>query len=324
MILEFYRTTSTGQQKIGQISYEDNILRIDDFCRAFAFTLFGEDPSDRQIVDAMKTAPVRFDGAYVRAVLVGIEEKELGGRWVTISGTRVFIKDGQSPEEALALVKDVQISYGRGLVDAEGVKKKTGLASEDYREMFHLSGHTTEIDFDVTRGGDVEANVFWYKEGVAAGSARRILDGKVAKNDVFDLDEKNKGFGRTLYKQQIDVLTRAGYEEIQLFADITIGRYAWAKMGFNYASQPAFYAKAASEEFGKWASKRGIGEPKGGWPKFKSVRDVAVYKMSGVTMLGKDILNRDVPSSMKMDLGKAFMLDKSPDGHGAWDGALKL
>jgi len=91
MILEFFRTTSTGQQKIGQIEYDKGVLQTDDSCRPFAFTLFGEDLSDKHIVDAMKNAPIRFDGAYVRAKLVKeeLEEKEdLGGRWVNISGSK--------------------------------------------------------------------------------------------------------------------------------------------------------------------------------------------------------------------------------------------
>ncbi len=325
MILEFFRTTSTGQQKIGQISYEDHVLQVDDPCRAFAFTLFGEDPSDRQIVDAMKTGSVRFDGAYVRAALVGkIEEKELGGRWVTISGARVFIKDGQSPEDALALVKDVEVKYGSGL-DSKEAEARSGLSESNYREMFHLPGHTTEVRHRITSVGKFQTRVDWKDaEGNDVGFATRYFDGKVAKNEVFQLDEKNKGLGRTLYKQQIDVLTRAGYEEIQLFADITIGRYAWAKMGFDYVNDPVFMAKNASHQFKAWASKRGIEEPKSGWPTFKSARDAATYKMSGVTMVGKDITNRDVPLSMKMDVGKAFMLDKEPSGHGAWGGVLKL
>ncbi len=239
------------------------------------------------------------------------EEKKGPGRgwWGPPSGTH-------------GKVKDVEIKYEEGL-DAENVKEKTGLAPEDYREMFHLSGYTTEIKQITRVDGSLKTDIYWKDaEGEDVGFAIRILDGKVAKNDVLGLGEKNKGLGRALYKQQIDVLTRAGYEEIQLYADITIGRYAWAKMGFNYAD-PGETA-STSGRFQKWADKRDIKPPKGGWPKFKSAYDVATYKIPGVSMVGKDIANRDVPLSMKMDIGKAFMLDKEPDGHGAWGGVLKL
>jgi len=241
-------------------------------------------------------------------------------------------RGGSSPGTGGA--KEVEIVYGAA-ADAEGVEKATRLTEQDYRDMFHLSGYSAHVEHSlVTVRGKIvgiETKIVWKDEaGETVAKATRGFDGKHKRTMNFDFEveasKQGQGLGRALYRQQIDVLTRAGYKEIALTADITIGRYAWAKVGFDYFDS-ATESSMKSTAFRYWARGRGIEEPAGGWPRFKSAYDVATYKISGVSVLGRNIRNSDVPSDMSMDVGKAFMLDKTEGGqggHGSWDGVLKL
>ena len=126
----------------------------------------------------------------------------------------------------------------------------------------------------------------------------------------------------SLYSRQITRCKERGFDKITLVANVTIGRYAWAKKGFDY--QADWRADNATREFKGWAGKKGIKVPPRGWPKFKSARDVATYKIPGVSVLGSQITNDDVLGSMKLGVGKAFMLDTGQGGHGFWMAALNL
>ena len=132
-------------------------------------------------------------------------------------------------------------------------------------------------------------------------------------------ETQKSGIAHDVLRGVADYAEEQGIEDITLNADITIGRYAWARYGFNYL-EPAVWRREAPLRFRDWAASQGIGEPPGGWPQFETPQEVISYTIPGVTLLGKQIGNRDVRPNLRMEVGKAFMLDDA--GHGDWDGII--
>ena len=68
----FYRTTSSGSKKIGEISNDGGELSTSSAQDELDFLLENVDPGDAKAVDAaLRRAPIVFDGAYLRAEVVG-------------------------------------------------------------------------------------------------------------------------------------------------------------------------------------------------------------------------------------------------------------
>ena len=67
----FYRTTSSGSVKAGEIRYFDGKLEIDDAAREPAKHLLEGAETPGEILDRLQRAPSMFDGAYFRAAYVG-------------------------------------------------------------------------------------------------------------------------------------------------------------------------------------------------------------------------------------------------------------
>lgn len=113
-----------------------------------------------------------------------------------------------------------------------------------------------------------------------------------------------------------------GIETVSLLADITIGRYSWAKYGFGYDPEYGDYAREVTERFPEWAERYGIEKPKAGWPTFQTPQDVISYNIPRVRLTGAQIDNRDIASEDRMKVGKAYMLDYY--GHGDWEGIVTV
>ena len=78
MVVIFYRTTAKGQEEAGRITYDgtDPQPSNEYAGHLMAVLLEGVDPKDRtQVAKALRAAPGRFDGSYLRAAL----EDDRGG-----------------------------------------------------------------------------------------------------------------------------------------------------------------------------------------------------------------------------------------------------
>jgi len=223
------------------------------------------------------------------------------------------------------------ISYGPGAFDNlveindDDIKAMFGLGHMDYRADIKVitvgeHGNVTRLEIDYyDADGSTVANV--------ARELRRMGGEEwMAYNELLDVmpEYQDKGIATSLYNRQIYTLRNAGASEIQLYANISIGRYAWAKKGFDYKEGSKKYTlRRVNSNFRKWADDKGIPEPSGGWPTFDSAHSVATYSHPTHTVKGSDIYNDDVADDYVMHLGKAFMLELH-HGHGPWNGVLKL
>jgi len=201
------------------------------------------------------------------------------------------------------------------------------MTDQDIIDMFYVKG-VGRVDVWVGEefSGELTVEASLYDEdGKFVGECTRIFargrDGEplYVENSALQLTDTNVGIGSQLYYYQLRAYRRMGYPEVRLQADISIGRYAWARKGFDYA-----YSENAARKswvMWSWADSKGIQLPGDGEPRFGSAKEIADYD-PGITLYGKDIRNDDVPPDMPLHVGKAFMLDE--DGHGSWEGVLKL
>ena len=159
------------------------------------------------------------------------------------------------------------------------------------------------------------------------GGFERILN--KAYDDVylemlyFNAPYMSQGLGTRISTRWFERLADRGYESASLYADLTIGRYAWAKEGAQYSDEQLMPFKV-SRKFAQWVKARRIpGITEADAPIFHNPQEVANYvHPDGYTLKGEDIDNTDVPPDMVLPLGKAFMLDKS--GHDSWNATVNL
>jgi hypothetical protein len=205
---------------------------------------------------------------------------------------------------------------------------KLNMSENKLRQMFWLPGAAkTEIVTDVYEDNNVmSVTANWMDaDGRSLGNTKRRFslnaDGTLSvRNRWLEIEQQNTGAGAILYGNQIRTLKDAGYSRIELGANSTIGRYAWARKGFDYvADDKERMTKRASRKFREWADERNV--LVGAWPEFKSAKEVADFDI-GTKLRGIDIDNPDVPDNATLHVGKAFMLDKI--GHGEWQGELLL
>lgn len=183
----------------------------------------------------------------------------------------------------------------------------------------------------VVRGdsGEIEIAGKWTDRitGESIGECTRRLfpREKNAYLDVlaFEPSYIGNGVGMRVARQWFDALGEAGYKKAELYAGLSVGRYAWAKEGAKYIDRTQ--AARSTLLFREWIAEKGINLADNEYPTFTSVLDVATYAHPrGVTLTGKDITSNSVPADMVLPLGKAFMLDVSFNGHGGWNGVIDL
>lgn len=121
--------------------------------------------------------------------------------------------------------------------------------------------------------------------------------------------QEGKGIGKTIIKNMVDFVRRSNTKEITLLADLKVGRYAWAKLGFDYESPDDL--NFAKRWLGEYCKSYGIPFTEKEKSKIKCAKDVAEFRVEGKKLKG-------------MDIGKAFMLDHRTKGHGPWMGVLKV
>lgn len=140
---------------------------------------------------------------------------------------------------------------------------------------------------------------------------------------AFEPGYIGNGAGMKVARQWFDALNDAGYEKAELYAGLSVGRYAWAKEGAKYIDRTQ--AARSTALFREWVAGKNITLADNEYPTFTSVLDVATYTHPrGLTLTGKDIVNNSVPADMVLPLGKAFMLDIQFNGHGGWNGVIDL
>ena len=163
------------------------------------------------------------------------------------------------------------------------------------------------------------------------------LDGDTLELDYLALPATNGGVGFQIIKNTMDMAAKAGFKQAHLEADISVGKYAWARLGFRLkAPDPTI-----PDEIWDWLTTKSktshtITPAKLNrlFPNGRSdflaqygktlvdAPEIANFSLPGINPGWDDIINNDVPAGLMMHVGKAYMLDR--DGFGGWNGYMDL
>jgi len=203
---------------------------------------------------------------------------------------------------------------------------------EILKRMFYKEGFTANIEvFDAN--GSAILSVHWYdKNGMQVG--RQKIE--VPYNDQwpvnfsylrFDDTYMNQDLAIPLVTRQMVMCKLSGVKEAVLCADISIGKYAWAKPGVEYnlsgtdPSSVEWLRNDMISKFEHFCAHHDIFPADTSYKDFTHPYQWAQYKVPGRTIKHYEIANTDIKPG-NYDVGKAFMLDDS--GHGSWNAIIDL
>jgi N-acetylglutamate synthase-like GNAT family acetyltransferase len=139
-------------------------------------------------------------------------------------------------------------------------------------------------------------------------------DKKECHIDMVDLPraEQGKQTGKAFLQKVEETMKKKGIRNLSLCADLSVGGYAWARMGFDFKDSNDF--KTAKSSILKLLKQKNIkmsDEEQEKFDKLKTAKDVSEFAVKGADFTGKEwklILHKDIPKDMKMHIGKAVLL----------------
>lgn len=130
---------------------------------------------------------------------------------------------------------------------------------------------------------------------------------------------QSQKIGDRMYDRQIKLYRQKDYHSIRTYANTSVGKYAWAKRGFQYLTTE-IDAEYHTDQFRSWAKEHGVDIPRS--VKFSTPQEIAEFQIDGIKIHTDDLSIKSDIRPGEYDLGKAFMLDSK--GHGAWNGVFYL
>jgi hypothetical protein len=237
----------------------------------------------------------------------------------------------QDPKRAKLLASTTFEAFGSTDAEVDTALSSIGLTREDVTYMMALDGFNGEVASFLQGGKLFVAGEYTLESNPNVTAT--VMRGFYQEGDEWHVDHMKfgidgihhgRGTAQDLYARQIETYKAAGIVAVHTHADIDVGRYAWAKMGFEYDESGGSNIARKTKQFEHWAKKLGIDPPDGGWPTFQRPHDFATYKHpDGRKVNANDMGNwqgKFLPGDY--DIGKAFMLDDN--GHGDWYGVLPL
>lgn len=106
------------------------------------------------------------------------------------------------------------------------------------------SGIRTDVT-SIEKSGDrlsIEGKIY-NSDGKRIGIFLRHIDSNGSVDHSYLSVNKNSqgnGFGKRFYQNQEDSYAKLGIKEIKIHANLDVGGYAWARMGFDFADQESF------------------------------------------------------------------------------------
>lgn len=218
------------------------------------------------------------------------------------------------------------------------ILKKYNMSKSDFEALLVVPGISDVSYFVEDSDGNLGVSASWFIDGEHIGDTGFTVSKRKSRIyiDYVAVDKKFEaaGVGAAQIKNFEKMASAAGVKKLCLYADISIGPYAWAKQGFDYAdSEDLLFARddlkdyvfEAADNAGLKLSKTQRNSIENSIGKLKSAKEVAEFDISELRMSAKDwsntvsFENKSVPKKMMMHVGKAFMLDERIEGHGDWE-----
>ncbi len=122
--------------------------------------------------------------------------------------------------------------------------------------------------------------------------ARHSTEGLVASHDQIDL-KPGTGAGPQILKATFKSYERLGVKRVDLTAGWEVGRYFWAKLGFQLSPHNDSGIREIRRNFHEWATHYGYDGPT---PKFKTLQEMADFEHKG-RRWGKEYMTAPDPDS---------------------------
>lgn len=178
-------------------------------------------------------------------------------------------------------------------------------------------------------------DVRWHTPGMTSAAEMRV---ELLQNGgywhIFELPDEFQAHhsAQKIMAAVEDIARKAGVPHIKLNADISVGMYAWARLGFDFENSGYInivrqtlqdYIVEKAEKFGIKLNGK---ELRSKLMKLQTAGDVAAFTLPGFDFTDDhwETGNSSVPEDMRMHIGKAFMLDKTGMGLGGWDGIKRI
>jgi hypothetical protein len=221
------------------------------------------------------------------------------------------------------------------------LEQKFGFNLQDIKKMVYLPNTTANVSIRIEsdsmigirayiyQAGENDTNVAYlnYELMASEGKPNTFYAGYLKIGDRF----RDKDYGTTLVTRHAMMAKMAGYKTMEFSADITIGKYAWAKEGANFKDNEGQLFRArmlmktyASAKFDAIYRQPGVREAfMASLNNLHSAYDIATFKYPGMTTYGRYIRNDDVSRDMPLEFGKAFLLDDDSN-FGSWHAVVDL
>lgn len=226
---------------------------------------------------------------------------------------------------------DFNWGYPVGPLRTRGINilEESGITPDQFDKIVNLPGMKMKglsvTPYELPEGSSIQIGVTWFdpktdnRVGEMTRELRRNANGQVMSvhNDLLSLEKgyQDFKFADHLYENQFQVWRELGVESVDLLADISIGKYAWAKRGFDFKHQ--YDLDTANNSFHLFLEDMGINSAGLDLPEFKSAYDIAVFDIPGLTIDSSKLRNRDArPGEYR--LGAAYLLARQ--GLGSWEG----
>ena len=112
----------------------------------------------------------------------------------------------------------------------------------------------------------------------------------------YSNDTRDQGFGAAFYSQQEHYAIRAGFKKISVHADIDVGGYAWARMGYDFESKTGLegYRSSFAQELTNRITGMTNTEAKNITDKFEHAWEFAQYEYPGWKSTNKFVPDGDI------------------------------
>jgi hypothetical protein len=233
----------------------------------------------------------------------------------------------QNPIDLMPVPSDVDVKVQYSYNVPNSMKKQ--VPEDILKKFFHIQDAQLVVSVS-KESGDLTIRV----QGIVNGKEyyqRVKIAGGAIDFEYLKIDAEGAGIGMPLVTKQIVMAKMMGFKEAKMFADITIGKYAWAKEGVEYAYTSD--RLAAPQRFENWIinlndmiqdtgeAPLNINDLPSDYRNYKYPYQWAKLKLPNRKISSKWIYNGDVKAG-DYDIGKAFMLTET--GHGSWHAKINL
>ena len=223
------------------------------------------------------------------------------------------------------------VSLIYGAKGREGMKF-SNISEESIKSVMNFPGFDSQAQVSVnkSKGGLTIGCIAQSMEGVRIETVLVVKEKEVYIDLINIKGGQDRGIGKEYMNRIEKFATENGRNSLSLLANISVGKYAWAKMGFKADKGTVENMKSELITFGLRQGKFQGAE----FRKFrdkveslKSIKAIANFSYPGTMATAKEFkkgalfANKDVSPNLSLHLGKAFLLNRLTP---SWEGRKSL